>query len=116
MRRKRPPVPDRREIVLQPMRIPMFVHQDGHVGPLEGYCRGYGATGTDLRDYQMPIGIYTAAGDYFNITIDTQLECAAPQFLIQMASDDWVSFFWPIVRCSTMGAKVNPANGYLLPP
>lgn len=95
------------------MQIPLFVYgrADLPVGPLDGFCRGHGAISGDEKRYQDTIGIYTAEGVYFNILIDTRLECVMPMFFI-----DNKPFYYPIVACFTMchGLPViDPATGIM---
>src|SRR4051812_26695671 len=80
------------------MVIPRFVYgrKDIDHSPLKGFCRGFGVLLDFLRDYEDTIGIYTAEGVYYNIVIDTRLECASPQFVI-----DGKAFYHPIVCCLT---------------
>lgn len=100
----------------QKMFIPFFVYgrEDSDVGPFEGFCRGFGAISGNEKHYQDTIGIYTSEGVYYNILIDTRVECAIPQFFIGEKG-----FFYPIVACFTMcsGLRViDPTTGIMLEP
>lgn len=95
--------------------VPFFVYgrEDAPDGPLEGFCRGYGSLGQE-ESYENTIGIYTAEGVYFNILIDTRLECVMPMFFI-----DGKPFSYPIVACFTMCGGVpgiDPDTGIMRRP
>jgi hypothetical protein len=93
-------------------RMPMavaFIFPDGEVRPLQGICRGDGAiTGTE-RPYEATIGIYTAEGDHHNIKVDLRIKCAVPTFVIGRKA-----FYCPVVKCYTMGVKVDPNTGIMI--
>lgn len=98
------------------MFVPFFVfgRADLQVGPLEGICRGYGAISGNEKPYQDTIGIYTAEGVYYNVLIDTRLECVIPMFFI---ADQ--PFGFPIVACFTMCGGlpvIDPATGIMQTP
>jgi len=93
-----------------PMTV-AFIFPEGEVKPLEGTCRGFGAIGGDEEPYETTIGVYTPEGDYHNITVDLRINCAVPTFVI----GDSV-FHYPVVRCSTMGCKVDPKTGIMAVP
>ncbi|MCY2990887.1 MAG: hypothetical protein NTY19_23875 [Planctomycetota bacterium] len=100
----------------QRMMIPFFVYgrDDLDVGPLDGFCRGHGAISGEEQPYQDILDIYTSEGVYYNIVIDTRLECVVPQFFINEER-----FFYPIVECHTMCGGVpvvDPATGRLRTP
>jgi hypothetical protein len=90
-----------------------FVFPDGNEGILFGLYRGWGAISGDEKYYTDRIGVYTINGDYYNIEVDLRSKnrSSTPTYKI-----DGVEFFHPILRFFTMGCKVNPENGYLLPP
>lgn len=95
------------------MFVPFFVYgrDDLQVGPLGGFCRGHGAISGNEKAYQDTIGVYTAEGVYFNILIDTRLECVIPMFFI-----DAQPFCFPIVACFTMCSGlpvIDPATGIM---
>jgi hypothetical protein len=79
------------------------------VGALEGKCRGFGAITGNGRRFEETIGVYTDDGDYFNITIDLRVKCAVPTFWIGSTP-----FYYPVVECATMGARVDPRTGNLV--
>lgn len=98
------------------MVVPLFLYGDdnGGVGTLEGFCRGYGAIGCGEKDHHDTLGVYTAEGVYYNIQIDTRLTCAVPQFFI-----DSTPYFFPITLCFTMCGGVpciDPATGIMKTP
>src|SRR5579864_2734958 len=64
----------------QRMFIPFFVYgrDDVDVGPFEGFCRGHGAISGNEKSYENTVGIYTAEGVYYNILIDTRVNCVIP--------------------------------------
>lgn len=98
------------------MFVPFFVfgRDDLQVGPLEGFCRGHGAISGNEKTYQDTIGLYTAEGVYYNILIDTRLECVIPMFFI-----DGQPFCYPIVACFTMCGGlpvIDPATGIMRTP
>lgn len=98
------------------MFVPFFIYgrDDLDIGPLEGFCRGYGAISGDEKSYQDSIGIYTAEGVYYNVLIDTRVESIVPSFFI-----DDKAYFYPIVACFTMCGGVpaiDPATGILRTP
>ncbi len=93
------------------MFVPFFVFDRGDVRSLDGFCRGFGALGVGENRHQDTIGIYTAEGVYYNLLIDTRLECHVPMFFI-----DDEPFFYPIVGCYTMCGGVpaiDPGTGNL---
>ena len=91
----------------KPMTLP-FIFSDGDAKPLIGKCRGFRAiTGRDMA-YETTIGIYTAEGDYHNITIDLRVKCAIPTFIIGDTQ-----FYCPVVQCSTIVCKVDPKTGIM---
>jgi hypothetical protein len=95
------------------MFIPFFVYgqDDIDVGPLEGFCRGHGAISGNEKSYEDTIGVYTAAGVYYNILIDTRVKCHMPMFFI-----DGSPFYYPIVSCFTMCGGlpvIDPTTGNL---
>ena len=109
----KPPVFNWDALAGKPMVIPWFIYgrDDIDVDVLQGFCRGYGALVSGLEDYHDTIGIYTAEGVYYNIHIDTRMECAVPQFWI-----DEEPYRYPIVTCYTMCGglpAVDPATGHL---
>ncbi len=98
------------------MTIPFYIfgREDSDVGPLVGFCRGFGAISEYGKRYQDTIGVYTAEGVYYNILVDFRLECIMPQFFI-----DQTAFYYPIVACFTMCGGlpvVDPATGIVRPP
>jgi len=98
------------------MLVPLFLFGDdnGGVGPLTGFCRGFGAFSCDHKAYHDNIGIYTAEGVYYNIRIDTRMTCAIPQFFI-----DSKPFFYPITSCFMMCGGVpciDPTTGIMQTP
>jgi hypothetical protein len=98
------------------MFIAFFVYgrDDLQVGPLEGFCRGWGALSGDEKTYQDTIGIYTGEGIYYNFVIDTRVKPIIPSFFI-----DGEAFFYPIVGCLTMCGGVpaiDPATGIMRTP
>ena len=95
------------------MFIPFFIYgrDDIDVGPFEGFCRGFGAITGNEKRYQDTIGIYTAEGVYYNILIDTRVNCIIPMFFINDKP-----FFYPIIACFTMCGGVpaiDPATGIM---
>jgi len=95
----------------QRMTIPLFVYgrEDIDVGPLMGFCRGHGAISGNEKSYQD-----TPEGVYYNILVDTRLECAVPQFFIEDKG-----FSYPIVACFTVGGGlpvIDPATGNMKQP
>jgi hypothetical protein len=108
--------PDWDEYIGRKMTIPFFVYgrDDIDVGPLIGFCRGYGATSGNEKRYQDSIGIYTAEGVYYNVLVDVRVKGVMPQFFIEGKP-----FFYPIVTCFTMcgGLRViDPATGIMISP
>lgn len=98
------------------MFIPFFVYgrDDLDVGPFEGFCRGHGAISGNEKSYQDKIGIYTAEGVYYNILVDTRLQCVVPQFFI-----DSKGYFYPIVACFTVCGGlpvIDPTTGNMRTP
>ena len=68
------------------------------------------ADGSGLRRLTS-YGVYTAEGDYHNITVDLRVNCAVPTFII-----GGKLFFYPVVECSTIGCKVDPKTGIMIEP
>ncbi len=98
------------------MFIPFFVYgrADLPVGPLEGFCRGWGALSGGEKSYQDTIGIYTVEGIYYNFVIDTRVKPIVPSFFI-----DGEAYFYPIVACFSMCGGVpaiDPATGIMRTP
>lgn len=96
--------------------IPFFVYGRGdlQVGPLEGFCRGWGALSGNEKAYEDAIGIYTAEGVYYNVVIDTRVKAVVPSFFI-----DGEAYFFPIVACLTMCGGVpaiDPTTGIMRTP
>jgi len=91
----------------KPMTLP-FIFSDGDAKPLIGKCRGFGAITGRGKAYETTIGVYTAEGDYHNITIDLRVKCAIPTFIIGDTQ-----FYYPVVRCSTIDRKVDPNTGIM---
>ena|SRR5437588_9627507 len=95
------------------MVVPFFVYgrDDLDVGPLEGFCRGFGGITGNEKSYQDTIGIYTAEGTYYNVLIDTRVESIMPSFFI-----DGKAYFYPIVACFTVCGGlpvIDPATGIM---
>jgi len=104
------------ECIGRKMTIPFFVYgrDDIDVGPLIGFCRGYGAISGNEKRYQDTIGIYTAEGVYYNVLVDVRVKAVMPQFFI-----DGKPFFYPIVTCFTMCGGlpiIDPATGIMITP
>jgi hypothetical protein len=94
----------------QSMVVP-FIFRDGHVGSLEGKCRGFGAICADGKKHEETIGVYNTDGDYLNIRVDLRVTCAIPTFMIGETA-----FHYPVVACLTMGCKVDPVTGVIVGP
>lgn len=94
----------------QPMKL-AFVFSNGHVGILEGRCRGFGAISGEEEIYEESVGIYTKEGDYHNIIIDLRVKCAIPTFLIGEEK-----FYFPITQCMTICGKVDGETGVMIIP
>jgi hypothetical protein len=102
-----PGVPDFDQYLRKKVLIPFFIWDDGEVRPFVGLCRGNGPVGNE-EDWEDTIGVYTAEGKYFCVTIDARVRCTVPQFFL---NDE--PFYFPIVGFDTMGARVDPATGNL---
>jgi len=79
------------------------------VDVLEGKCRGFGAISFTEAESEFTIGIYTEAGEYYNILVDGRVQCHIPMFFIAGKP-----YHLPIVECHTMfdGLPViDPATG-----
>jgi hypothetical protein len=101
-------VEDFNQYIQRPMSVFPFVFANGEMGTLKGFCRGKGPITGDMAAFEYTVGIYTAEGDYYFIVIDERVRCAAPTFGI-----DGKNFFYPVVRCATSAAKVDPKTGTL---
>jgi hypothetical protein len=101
-------VDDFNQYIQRPMTVFPFVFANGQMGALKGSCRGKGPMTEDMAAFEYTVGIYTSEGSYYFIVIDERVQCAAPTFGI-----DGKNFFYPVVRCATSAAKVDPMTGTL---
>jgi hypothetical protein len=86
-----------------------FVFANGEMGTLKGICRGDGPRTGDMAAFEYAVGLYTQAGDSYFIVFDERVWCVAPTFAI-----DGNNFFYPVVRCATCAARVDPMTGTLV--
>ena len=94
------------------MTVYNFVFPDGEEGTLEGFYRGPGAFGPYEKYYTDRIGVYTSEGIYYNIEVDLRKKNVSKEVTYKIAGKE---FKHSLLRCMTMGCKVNPENGWLLP-
>lgn len=95
----------------KPMVVFDFIYSDGQRGTLEGYNRGLGPIGPDLKDWEEPVGVYTDTGDYYSFVFDNRESQMEKKPTFRIGERD---FYYRILRCYTSCAKVNPKNGHLI--
>jgi hypothetical protein len=103
--------PDFDKLGGKPMLVPLFINEEGNVGPLDGFCRGFGAISGTEEASETTLGVYTAEGVYYNILIDGRVKCHVPTFFI-----DKQPYYYPIVASMTIAQGmpvVDPATGNL---
>jgi hypothetical protein len=94
----------------KPMVVFDFIFSGGQKGRLEGYNRGLGAIG-DLKDWEEPVGVYTDTGDYYNFVFDNRKSRMEKKPTFRIGDRN---FYYRILRCYTMGGKVDPKTGNLI--
>ena len=93
--------------------VPNFIFTDGSEGVFVGYDRKCCPDGgEDLPKYVWDMGVFDDEGTYFKIRIDSRKSKRETQVTFIL---DGVAYYHPIIRFWTIGGKVNPQNGHLLP-
>jgi len=95
----------------KPMVVFDFIFSGGQKGTLEGYNRGLGPIGPDLKDWEEPVGVYTDTGDYYNFVFDNRKSRMEKKPTFRIGDRN---FYYRILRCYTMGGKVDPKTGNLI--
>jgi hypothetical protein len=88
-----------------------FIFSDGQKRALEGYNRGLGPIGPDLKDWEEPIGVYTDTGDYYYFVFDNRKSRMEKKPTFQIGDK---SFYYRINSYHTVVAKVDPKTGIMI--